>query len=434
MDLGQRFRSGFGWTFLGTVCSQGSTLISYFLVGHQIGKESLGLFSIVLATINTFVAVLQMATGYTAAKYVSEFLATKPERAASVITLCWTLSGALGLFGSLVLIALADPLATLWLKAPALAANLRIAAIAIAFGTLTTFYMGALTGLGRFKLTGVGGTVAGTLGCLAMIFTTLRWGYEGAVGGIVFMSALQCICLHLCFNRAVNDAGLAFRMQGVLEERTLIWRFAIPAALSGLTAMPALWIGNCILSSRPDGPTEMGGYTAVFSLRALVLVLPGLMNTVGLTLLNSQLGDRNAAAYHRTFWMNFRWILGAALIGSFGMFVLGPYLLRGVGREFDSARPILPILLVSSVIEAITIAVYQIIQTRARMWLSFLAIALPRDCVLVLLGLILIPKYGGMGLAWSYTISWALTLITVGATAALSRRREEAREIEVQAP
>jgi O-antigen/teichoic acid export membrane protein len=431
MDLRQRFRSGFGWTVLGTACTQGSTLLSYVLVGNHIGKDALGRFSIVLATVNTFVAVLQMASGYTAAKYVSEFLGSKPDRAACVVTLCWALSAALGLAGSLVLILLATPLATFWLKNPPLIANLRVAALAIPFGTLTSFYMGALSGLGRFKLAGLSGTVAGTLGCMGIISTTLSWGYEGAVGGIVLMAALQCAGLHICLKRAIRDAGLTLRLKGMFEERSLIWRFAVPAALSGLTAMPAVWIGNSILSRQIDGPNQLGGFTAVFALRNLVLVLPGMMNTVGLSLLNSQLRDQEE--YGRTFRMNFQWIVGAALIGSVGMFGLGPIVLRVFGRDFESARPILPILLISSVVEAVTIAVYQLIQTRGRMWPSFLANAVPRDCAIVLLGVILIPKLGAVGLAWAYAVSWALTLVTVSTTAAVISKPGQAMQIKARA-
>ena len=47
------------------------------------------------------------------------------------------------------------------------------------------------------------------------------------------------------------------------------------------------------------------------------------------------------------------------------------------------------------------------------MWLSFFAVALPRDISLVIFTYITVPSYGAIGLALAYTISWVLALIII---------------------
>jgi O-antigen/teichoic acid export membrane protein len=84
------------------------------------------------------------------------------------------------------------------------------------------------------------------------------------------------------------------------------------------------------------------------------------------------------------------------------MALLGPWLLGMYGREFGPAYPVLLILLVSVLFEAIGLSVYQVIQSHERMWLSFIAIALPRDGMVAALALGLTPKFGAMGLALTY--------------------------------
>jgi hypothetical protein len=56
----------------------------------------------------------------------------------------------------------------------------------------------------------------------------------------------------------------------------------------------------------------------------------------------------------------------------------------------------------ASVFECVALASYQIVQAQERMWLSFFAIALPRDAMIAALAYLLTPHQGAMGLAISY--------------------------------
>ena len=60
-------------------------------------------------------------------------------------------------------------------------------------------------------------------------------------------------------------------------------------------------------------------------------------------------------------------------------------------------------------------AAYQVIQSQTKMWLSFFAIAIPRDVLIVGLAYLLIPTHGAKGLAAAYTIAWTVAALVIGA-------------------
>ena len=52
--------------------------------------------------------------------------------------------------------------------------------------------------------------------------------------------------------------------------------------------MPMIWLANSFLVRQPGGYGEMALYSAANNLRILVLFLPNVMNSVGLSVLNNE--------------------------------------------------------------------------------------------------------------------------------------------------
>ena len=67
-------------------------------------------------------------------------------------------------------------------------------------------------------------------------------------------------------------------------------------------------------------------------------------------------------------------------------------------------------MLLVAVFEGITQASYQVIQSQEKLWLSFWAIALPRDSLIAVLAYYLIPFYGAVGLGLAYVVAWFFAL------------------------
>jgi O-antigen/teichoic acid export membrane protein len=99
---------------------------------------------------------------------------------------------------------------------------------------------------------------------------------------------------------------------------------------------------------------------------------------------------------------------GAVLIGALGVQLLGLF-----GPTFTDGYGVLLVLMLSIVPEVVSLSCYQIIQSQARMWLSFFAIALPRDLTLAVTAYFLVPTEGARGLAIAYVIAWTVALVII---------------------
>jgi O-antigen/teichoic acid export membrane protein len=257
------------------------------------------------------------------------------------------------------------------------------------------------------------GAIQGVFHLAACALFTYLWGLEGALAGLVASAFARWWLFHTMLRTAAREQEVPITYRGIWTERGIIFRFALPAAISGLSAMPALWMANTFLVRQPGGFSQMGIYSAANTLRTAVLFLPLLLNNVGTSLLNNQRGLGDVVRYRKVFWYNLAATAAVALAAAVFVAVSGPWLLRLFGKEFAGGTAVLAILMLSTIPESLAIAGAQIVQSQEKMWLSFFLIALPRDVCIVALAYRFAPLYGAAGLAWSYTASWVLTLVTV---------------------
>jgi O-antigen/teichoic acid export membrane protein len=163
----------------------------------------------------------------------------------------------------------------------------------------------------------------------------------------------------------------------------------------------------------------MALFAAANSLRILVLFVPSILNNVSLSLLNHQRGAGDESRYRRLFWVTLG--LTASLVAVSGLAVVigGSWLLGIFGHDFRAGYSTLVILMLSTMPETLSIAMLQILQSRERMWLSFLGFVLPSYVALVVLARLLTPTLGAQGLAWSYLA--AMTVAMAGSVIIVSR-------------
>ena len=207
--------------------------------------------------------------------------------------------------------------------------------------------------------------------------------------------------------------GIRIHYRGAANEWPIIVKFALPGALSGFTSAPALWLASALLVRQPDGFSQMAIFGASFSLMAAVLLLPNIANNVGMSLINHHKGAGNSLQYRQIFWINLVVTLAIVAAGAVAAAVLGPELLHLFGKNFKNGYTTLLILLAAAVAQGLAVALYQIIQSQAKMWLSFLNVSVPRDTLIVILAYLLIPRHGASGVAFGYATAWSMALLII---------------------
>ena len=425
MRLRDRLIKGTALNLIAVAFNQGSTLIVNIIVARILMKESFGEYAMVQSTLLTVAALSQLAIGYTAAKYIAEYRSSDPERAGRIMGLCAIVSAVMAGVGAFLLIVIAPWLAGAMLKAPHLAVALMIGSGFLFFSAINGYQTGALSGLEAFGSLAKAGVASGIVAVAAISLGAWWGGLNGTLIGLSISAFVRCAIHNRWLWLESRVQGLEPRYRGSLSlEKAIIYKFALPAAIAGYYSMPMIWLANAFLVRQPAGYGEMALYSAANNLRILVLFLPNVMNRVGLSVLNNEKAKGDVSHYNRVFRSNVLYIFLVSLGGVLVMGIFGRQILQLFGKDFAAGHFLLWLLLVASTFESLSIALYQFVQSQAKIWLSFFSISVPREAFLVVAAYCLVQAYGGAGLAVAYLGSTILGLIFTFSLVAVLHRKE----------
>ena len=410
-SLRARLQTGIAWNLVGAAFNQGSTLVVNIIVANLLGRETFGEYAVIQSTLATTASIAAFGTGYTATKYLAEFRSTDKPRAGRIMALCSVTSATTACIAALVLLIGAPWLAANALKAPHLASALMIAAAVAFFNVMNWYQMGALSGLESYRALGVGGIISGSLYLAICTVAAYLGGLTGVLIGVATSAFIQWLLLNWLLRRESARQGIVSQYRDIGQEGTIIWKFALPTALPSFTTMPALWLASVFLVRQADGYTQMALYSAANNFRIIVLFLPNIVNNVGMSLLNYQKGLRDEDRYRKVFRANMALTVGSVVMGALAVVLFGPFLMGVFGKSFSQGFPVLLVLMLATLPEALWYLMSQVISSHEKMWSLFLVGILPRDACMVLLAYLLSSRGGAVGLASAYTISWLLALV-----------------------
>lgn len=426
-SLFYRYRRSLSRNSLAVLFNGGSTFLVNLAVANLLGRKSFGQFAVVQSTALTGVAVASLAVGLTATKYVAEFRDADRERVGRILGLCFLVALTAAALATAVLIAASGWLAANVLRAPELSLALMVVSGSLFFGVVNGYLTGALAGLEAYGAIARAAIAAGTSYCLLCVLGGWAWGRDGALLGVAASAAIQFVVLKRALRQECRSRGLVVRYGDARMERSVLLGFSLPAALSGLSSMPALWAASLFVARQPDGFQQVALYTAATNLRVLTLLGPQLLAGVSVPILNNLRGSGHREAYRKAFRATLASTAGMALAVAAALALLGPSLLRLFGRDFRAGYPVLLVLLLAGVLEAIMVALYQVVQAEARMWASMFLIVLPRDLLIVALSLHWAACCGALGLSRAYAIGQGLALLmTALLVARIGRGRDAA--------
>ena len=405
------------WNIVRWGVSQGATFAVNIASARALGRETFGAFGILQTSLQTFTQVASFSTASTATKYVAEFRATDPRRAGRIARLCQALVSASGLVVAAGVIALSGPIAARALGVPGLQAHVAVLGIAAFFTVAGLFHGGVLAGLNRFDRLAAVSLVAAPAFVVAGAASAFRFGLPGAVGALAGNAVLVWWLTRSAAVRELDRLGMRAGLSESLEERGIISHFALPGALTGLTAMPAIWIASAVLVRQPHGLGEMALFAAASNFRSIVLFIPGVLSGTAIPALNDTKGRGDVAAFRGIFRSTLGVTVGVTGASALAISLGAPLLLPIYGADFGKGALALAILMGSTVLDGASGIMMGAFQSTARMWTFLFAVVLPRDLTLVTAAALLAPAWGAAGLAAAYATSsgvavTALALLT----------------------
>ena len=413
---------------MGAVFNQGSTLVISLAAARLLGRDTFGAFGALVTTISTVTGVASLGMAFTATRFVSRFRVSDPLKAGRLVGLCLALSTGAAALSSVVLVLLAPAIASRVLHRPDLALLVAVGAIASLFNVVNLSQIGLLAGLEEFGSIARAGVVSGTL-YLFLCGAGLAWfGLPGVIVGIAVSGAAQALALAVMLVRRLRTHSIRPTLP-MRDEWPMVWQFALPAALPGLTTMPSLWLASMFLLQRADGYGQLALFVAANNIRILVLFVPNMIAGVSLPVMNAEVGRGDLDEFSRAFWISLRTAILTCAAGVFLAVLLSGTLISLFGRTFLDGQSALRILLIAVIPEVLWGVLSQVLATHDRMWTSLLIGAVPRDLGFVLLALWLAPGFGAAGVASAYAVS---ALYAALASAVLISRSGLARPLALE--
>jgi O-antigen/teichoic acid export membrane protein len=428
--MGRRLAHGAFWTLLGTIASRVLAIPVSVVLARWMGPSHYGELGVINNSVDLFIVFAGFGLGLTATKHVAELRATDPERAGRVLALSTVTAGFTATITAVVLYIAAPYLAAHTLNAPQLTGSLRIGSLILLLAAINGAQQGALYGFEAFRTTA---KIQAIVGLLNLPFSLIGYwlgGLNGVLWGMVATRGADWFLRRIALLDESRKSGVPLGLKGWTQELHVLWKYSLPALLSGVMVAPVNWVCAAMLVNQPKGYAQMGIYNAANQWYGALLFLPTVLGSGLLPLLSERMGNKDSHSSGNVLLFMLRLnaviVLPAALLGS----ALSPWIMRLYGPAYAHGWSTLVAVLFTAAIFAVLIPVGDVIAASGRMWTGMVMNA--GWAAVFIVGTALLVHRGafGLGLArliayiahatWTITFAWILIARTKASQQAIS--------------
>jgi len=426
-DVGSRMARGVFWSMAGAVISRGLMLCASVLVARMLGKTVYGELGMIQTTVGMFGVFAGFGLGLTATKHVAEFRKIDPERAGRIIGLSEMFAMGTGGLMALGLLLFAPWLAEHTINAPHLAGVLRIGALILFINALNGAQTGALSGFEAFKTIANVNLFVGLISFPILVTGAYFGDLTGAVWALAINFGVNWLLNHLALSKEARRCRVPLTFRNCSRELSVLWKFSLPAALSGVLVGPVNWACGAFLVNQPNGYAEMGLFNAASRWHIAILFIPRMIEQVILPLLSNLNEESKGQQYRKVLALNVFLSIGIALVIVLPLVLLAHSIMSAYGPGFENGTSVLRVLAFSALLIAANNVVGQAIVSKGKMWVGFTFNALWAIAFLLASSILLQKGYGALGLAYATLISYALHTVWQSAyLIAILRRNDNA--------
>jgi O-antigen/teichoic acid export membrane protein len=236
------------------------------------------------------------------------------------------------------------------------------------------------------------------------------FGLEGAVWGLVFSQAINCLLSYWAIRAEARTACVPLGCADWRREFGILWTFALPGMLSGVIMAPMTWWASVLVATRPGGYAEMGLYNVANQWRNMIMFLPGILMQVVLPVFSSTNNSHNGRSqfqqiliFSQSAMVAFIFPLCTALMFSSSL------VLRLYGHGYDEAGTLMVACIFTTLVQCIGASTGPALQAKGKMWLGF---SFNLSYGVLLLGFVLIfVRFGAAALAFGSAFSYVVLTV-----------------------
>jgi O-antigen/teichoic acid export membrane protein len=425
-SLRARMARGALYSVAAGIATQMGALVSSVLCARLLGADAFGQLGIVRSTVLALSAFAGGGLGVVASRYVAEYRARDRERVGRVLGM--VIGAALGASSMIALVAfgMAGPLAG-WVSSPELATPLRLGSMLLVTNVVQGVQVGLIVGFERFGALAVIGVVDGMLNAALPAWGAYTCGLDGAVVGYAASGAAGCLVKDTVIRRIAGASGIRMTFRGATRELHGLRAVGVPSALASLITQPAEWLSRLILARRGGAFTEVGIFSAAYSLGQLVTFLPGQISGLVTPMVSNLLGSGDLERAGKVVAASQTVVLLAAVLA--GLFMIGVSVpaLAAFGSGFTGGSAALVMMALAYIVFSPAQVSRAIFVATDRAWLHAGQTAV-WALILVAAAYTWAPL-GARGLALAYLVAYA-----VFTALQLRRQRAVVRTIVTTAP
>lgn len=396
------------WSLSGAVISRGLMLLASIIVARILGKTEYGELGMIRSTVNMFVVFAGFGLGLTATKYIAEYREKDKVKTGKIIGLSTIFAGVSGGLIALAILILAPYLATKTINAPHLVNELRLGAIMLFFSALNGAQTGTLAGYEAFKSIAKVNLIAGLVAFPIQIIFTLLWGLTGSVIGYGTNFLFLWFLNYVTVRKESKKFGVSINFFDSWDEWPVLYKFSLPALLSGTLVSPVMWACNAMMVNQPNGYNEMAVFDAANQWRILILYIPGAIGSIVLPLLTDVHSKNNLVNYRKLLLLNIKMNIIITLAFIIPISFSSNYLLAFYGESFSGNQLVLIFLAFSTVFSTTAHVIGQAIASTGKIWHGFIFNLIWAVIILTSTYILLNLNYGALGLAIAFVISYLI--------------------------
>lgn len=391
------------WVFAGTILSRPIQLFTAVFIARLLGPASYGVFGLATSMAVTLSLVAGLGLGDASYKYVAEFYRKDKQNGAEfAAVIIWTATiFAVALFLSLW------ATSTLW-KNWIFPTNTSSSIIALslclaATNLISALLAGVFSGLQRFREF----TIFSLVQAIAVAMFVVVFRFRGSEGALLAYVTGAVVCLVWGAVTLARIDRAFFTWPGLRALRKLkgILKFSAPIWVGAFALTPIMTFTFAFLSRQSNGEYQLGLFSTANGLRALILILPGVISVV---ITPALIEAGGAHGEQHAYQELLKKSLSSLVVLTIPLLILSLFLSDLLfiifGKAYGNAFRLFMPLTASAAIAAIASPVLIVMLAKNRTWVS-LGFGVIKSVLLVILSLLLVPRYLGWGLAWAFFLS-----------------------------
>lgn len=358
------FKDSF-WAFSGNVVGKGLSLIASICIARLIGKDDFGMYTLIRTSLLSIAVFSTFGLGYTATKFVAEYLKDQPNKVRAVIKNTMQITLIMGGVFTALLFIFCKEIAA-FLEVPNLYRSIRYLAIIVFFNSIITTQTGILAGLKRFKALARINFINGLIMFFSSIIMTYYMGLDGALIALLVSTAINCVQNYAESRNSLNKISLNGNQIGYNIKKELV-SFSLPIALQEMVYSILSWTLP-ILLLKYSNIGEVGIYNAAQQWASVILFIPGTLRNVILAHVSSDSDNhsRQIQILHKMLLVNF----AATFIPFLLVYLFSGLVVKLYGESFTSLRTVLNISVFTTIFSCLSNVFKQYFMAINRAWIT----------------------------------------------------------------